>query len=130
MMDGVNQTADRVAGSPPWPPRETKLLAVTLRLLQRHGYKRLKVDAVAATARASKGTVIPVLAFQSGIGVDRVQRGRPPGGGPAQYPHAARSGPDAKTHSRSRLGRQLLFGSLSYYGPDDPLCAHNLYAGL
>jgi AcrR family transcriptional regulator len=33
------------------------LLAVTLRLLQEHGYDRLTVDAVAATARASKATV-------------------------------------------------------------------------
>jgi len=33
------------------------LLAVTLRLLQEHGYDRLTVDAVATTARASKATV-------------------------------------------------------------------------
>jgi AcrR family transcriptional regulator len=33
------------------------LLEVTLRLLQEHGYDRLTVDAVAATARASKATV-------------------------------------------------------------------------
>jgi AcrR family transcriptional regulator len=33
------------------------LLAVTLRLLQQHGYDRLTVDAVAAAARASKATV-------------------------------------------------------------------------
>jgi AcrR family transcriptional regulator len=32
-------------------------LAVTLRLLQEHGYDRLTVDEVAATARASKATV-------------------------------------------------------------------------
>lgn len=42
---------------PPWSPRETELLAVTLQLLQEHGYDRLTVDAVAATARASKATV-------------------------------------------------------------------------
>ncbi|WP_036455386.1 TetR/AcrR family transcriptional regulator [Mycobacterium sp. TKK-01-0059] len=41
----------------PWSPRETELLAVTLRLLQEHGYDRLTVDAVAASARASKATV-------------------------------------------------------------------------
>lgn len=41
----------------PWSPRETELLAVTLQLLQEHGYDRLTVDAVAATARASKATV-------------------------------------------------------------------------
>ena len=40
-----------------WSPRETELLEVTLQLLQEHGYDRLTVDAVAATARASKATV-------------------------------------------------------------------------
>lgn len=44
------------AGSP-WSPREVELLAVTLQLLQEHGYDRLTVDAVAATARASKATI-------------------------------------------------------------------------
>ncbi|MDT5014169.1 MAG: hypothetical protein QOD39_329, partial [Mycobacterium sp.] len=43
--------------SSPWSPRETELLAVTLRLLQEHGYDRLTLDSVAATARASKATV-------------------------------------------------------------------------
>ena len=33
------------------------MLAVTLQLLQQHGYDRLTLDAVAATARASKATV-------------------------------------------------------------------------
>jgi AcrR family transcriptional regulator len=37
--------------------RETELLAVTMELLQEHGYDRLTVDAVAAAARASKATV-------------------------------------------------------------------------
>lgn len=49
--------ADHAAQSTPWSPREAELLAVTLRLLQDHGYDRLTVDAVAATARASKATV-------------------------------------------------------------------------
>jgi AcrR family transcriptional regulator len=53
----VTQIADRAAESSPWSPRETELLAVTLRLLQQHGYDRLTVDAVAATAHASKATV-------------------------------------------------------------------------
>lgn len=53
----VTQVADRSAESSPWSPRETELLAVTLKLLQEHGYDRLTVDAVAATARASKATV-------------------------------------------------------------------------
>jgi AcrR family transcriptional regulator len=49
--------ADRAAESSPWSPRETELLAVTLQLLQEHGYDRLTVDAVANVARASKATV-------------------------------------------------------------------------
>jgi AcrR family transcriptional regulator len=53
----MTQIADRAAEPSPWSPRETELLAVTLRLLQQHGYDRLTVDAVAATARASKATV-------------------------------------------------------------------------
>lgn len=53
----MTQTADRCAGSAPWSPREAELLAVTLRLLQEHGYERLTVDAVASEGRASKATV-------------------------------------------------------------------------
>jgi AcrR family transcriptional regulator len=53
----VTQIAYPAAESSPWSPRETELLAVTLQLLQEHGYDRLTVDAVAATARASKATV-------------------------------------------------------------------------
>ena len=41
----------------PWSPRESELLAVTLELLQEHGYDRLTMDAVAATGRASKATL-------------------------------------------------------------------------
>ncbi len=41
----------------PWSPREAELLAVTLQLLQEHGYDRLTLDAVATTARASKATL-------------------------------------------------------------------------
>jgi AcrR family transcriptional regulator len=41
----------------PWSPREAELLDVTLRLLQQEGYDGLTLDAVAATARASKATV-------------------------------------------------------------------------
>jgi AcrR family transcriptional regulator len=40
-----------------WTARETELLAVTLELLQRNGYERLTLDAVAAAAKASKATV-------------------------------------------------------------------------
>lgn len=46
-----------MTGDSPWTPRETELLAVTLRLLQQHGYERLTVDAVATEARASKATM-------------------------------------------------------------------------
>ncbi|OBI49156.1 TetR/AcrR family transcriptional regulator [Mycobacterium sp. E787] len=53
----MTQTADRFAGPTPWSPREAELLAVTLRLLQEHGYDGLTVDAVASEARASKATV-------------------------------------------------------------------------
>ena len=57
MVCAVTQIADPPAAAAPWSPRETELLAVTLRLLQEHGYDRLTVDAVAANARASKATV-------------------------------------------------------------------------
>jgi AcrR family transcriptional regulator len=53
----MTQTADRCPGTSPWSPREAELLAVTLRLLQEHGYDRLTVDAVAGAAHASKATV-------------------------------------------------------------------------
>jgi AcrR family transcriptional regulator len=53
----MTQTADRCAGLSPWSPREAELLAVTLQLLQEHGYDGLTVDAVASAARASKATV-------------------------------------------------------------------------
>jgi AcrR family transcriptional regulator len=57
MVDAVTQTANHAAEIPAWSPRESELLAVTLQLLQEHGYDRLTVDAVATTARASKATV-------------------------------------------------------------------------
>ena len=46
--------------SPPrsrWTPREAELLAITLRLLQQHGYEGLTVEAVATEAKSSKATV-------------------------------------------------------------------------
>ena len=48
---------DSAPETSPWSPREAELLAATLQLLQQHGYERLTVDAVAATAKASKATV-------------------------------------------------------------------------
>jgi AcrR family transcriptional regulator len=53
----VTRFADRAVETSPWSPREAELLAVTLRLLQEHGYDGLTLDAVAASARASKATV-------------------------------------------------------------------------
>jgi AcrR family transcriptional regulator len=52
----VTQNGDRAADSP-WSARECELLAVTLQLLQQHGYDRLSLEAVATTARASKATL-------------------------------------------------------------------------
>lgn len=52
----MTRTSSGVVESP-WSPREAELLAVTLELLQEHGYDRLTVDAVAMTARASKATI-------------------------------------------------------------------------
>ena len=52
----VIRSSDGDAESP-WSPREAELLAVTLELLQEHGYDRLTLDAVATTARASKATI-------------------------------------------------------------------------
>jgi AcrR family transcriptional regulator len=57
MVGAVTGIADCAAESSPWTPRETELLAVTLQLLQQHGYDGLTLDAVATTARASKATV-------------------------------------------------------------------------
>ncbi|WP_343598818.1 TetR/AcrR family transcriptional regulator [Mycobacterium sp.] len=57
MVDAVTRDTVRAADCPPWSPREVELLEVTLRLLQQHGYDKLTVDEVAATARASKATV-------------------------------------------------------------------------
>ncbi|HME77339.1 MAG TPA: helix-turn-helix domain-containing protein, partial [Mycobacterium sp.] len=51
------QTSDTATAYCPWSPREAELLAVTLRLLQQHGYDRLTLEAVAASAHASKATM-------------------------------------------------------------------------
>ncbi|MBW0012304.1 TetR/AcrR family transcriptional regulator [Mycobacterium sp.] len=72
----MTQISESTNGSSLWSPRESEFLAVTLRLLQEHGYDGLTVDAVAATARASKATVyrrwpskaeLVVAAFIEGI---------------------------------------------------------------
>lgn len=53
----MTHTVEPYTQESPWSAREAELLAVTLRLLQEHGYDQLTVDAVAAAARASKATV-------------------------------------------------------------------------
>lgn len=53
----MTQTAGECEQASPWSPREAEILAVTVELLQEHGYDRLTVDAVASAARASKATV-------------------------------------------------------------------------
>lgn len=64
-----------------WSARERELLAVTLRLLQEHGYERLTLDDVAAAGRASKATMyrrwptkaeLVLAAFIEGISQDAV----------------------------------------------------------
>ncbi|MGI9126238.1 MAG: TetR/AcrR family transcriptional regulator [Mycobacterium sp.] len=64
-----------------WSDREKELLAVTLRLLQEHGYDRLTIDDVAASGRASKATVyrrwptkaeLVLAAFIEGVSQDAV----------------------------------------------------------
>ena len=64
-----------------WSARESELLAVTLRLLQEHGYERLTLDDVAAIGRASKATVyrrwptkaeLVLAAFIEGVSQDAV----------------------------------------------------------
>lgn len=64
-----------------WSARERELLAVTLRLLQDHGYERLTLDDVAATGRASKATMyrrwptkaeLVLAAFIEGVSQDAV----------------------------------------------------------
>ncbi len=57
MVSAMTQTAHGCPHESPWSPRETEILAVTLRLLQEHGYDQLTVDAVASVAHASKATV-------------------------------------------------------------------------
>lgn len=77
----MTQIDDYDVRASPWSPRETTLLQVTLRLLQQYGYDRLTVDAIAATARASKATVyrrwpskadLVVAAFIEGVRQDAV----------------------------------------------------------
>jgi AcrR family transcriptional regulator len=54
--DTTNDASTLCPGSR-WTAREAELLAVTLELLQQHGYDRLTVEAVATQAKASKSTM-------------------------------------------------------------------------
>ncbi|MEU0495781.1 TetR/AcrR family transcriptional regulator [Mycobacterium sp. NPDC006124] len=56
MVSDSTDASTTVPGCP-WSAREAELLAVTLKLLQQHGYERLTVEAVATEAKASKSTM-------------------------------------------------------------------------
>ena len=69
-----------------WTAREAELLAVTLELLQQHGYDRLTVEAVANQAKSSKATIyrrwpskveLVLAAFIEGTCVELVPPCRP-----------------------------------------------------
>ena len=57
MSAKANRDAPASPPESPWTPRETELLAITLRLLQQHGYDGLTVEAVATEAKSSKATL-------------------------------------------------------------------------
>lgn len=56
-MVSESTVSSSAASDCPWSAREAELLAVTLSLLQQHGYDRLTVEAVATEAKASKSTM-------------------------------------------------------------------------
>ncbi|WP_066900592.1 TetR/AcrR family transcriptional regulator [Mycolicibacterium houstonense] len=56
-MTSTSAAAAHDISASPWTERESELLAVTLRLLQQHGYDRLTVEAVATEAKSSKATI-------------------------------------------------------------------------
>jgi AcrR family transcriptional regulator len=51
------RAATAAAPESQWTAREAEFLAITLRLLQQHGYDRLSLEEVAIEARASKATI-------------------------------------------------------------------------
>ncbi|MCT7660722.1 TetR-like C-terminal domain-containing protein [Mycobacterium deserti] len=53
-MTGAVQAPD---GHSPWTPREAELLSATMKIVRERGYDGLTLDAVAATAKASKATI-------------------------------------------------------------------------
>lgn len=57
MESGSGNDSSATSAGSRWTPREAELLAITLQLLQQHGYDRLSVEAVATQAKASKATV-------------------------------------------------------------------------
>ena len=83
-------------------PREAELLAVTLQLLQEHGYDRLTVDAVATTARASKATLYRRWPTKAELVLAAFVEGTRQVAVPTRHRHAAR-GPAALWASRSAL---------------------------
>jgi AcrR family transcriptional regulator len=56
-MEPVERSDTKAGHASQWTPREAELLAVTLRLLQEHGFDRLTVEAVANEAKSSKATI-------------------------------------------------------------------------
>lgn len=56
-MESVKRSDTKPGHASQWTPREAELLAVTLHLLQEHGYDRLTVEAVANEAKSSKATI-------------------------------------------------------------------------
>lgn len=57
MFPDSTHEATALSSASRWTAREAEFLAVTLRLLQQHGYDRLTVEAVANDAKCSKATV-------------------------------------------------------------------------
>lgn len=56
-MSKPGNVASAASSGSRWTAREAEILAITLQLLQQHGYDRLSVEAVATQAKASKATV-------------------------------------------------------------------------
>lgn len=63
IVGSMTQTAEECAQASPWSPREAEILAVTLRLLQEHGYDQLAVDAVADNTTANSGLAAEIVPF-------------------------------------------------------------------
>ena len=86
-----------------WTDREAELLAVTLGLLQEHGYDRLTVEAVAARGEGEQGHDVSAVAVEGGSGAGGVHRGHPKCDGCAAHRFAARR---PTRHSAAAVCRQ------------------------